>query len=69
MTRILRCATCTKRIREHHAHIGLIDYESGREISKRASQEMRPGVGIAATPPALFGGAMLPASLPGGGLT
>ena len=31
MSRILRCAACTRRIKPHHAHIGLIDYESGRE--------------------------------------
>ena len=23
MTRILRCAACTKRIKPHHAHVGL----------------------------------------------
>jgi hypothetical protein len=37
MTRILRCAACTRRIKPHHAHIGLIDLESGREISYHAS--------------------------------
>jgi hypothetical protein len=34
--RVIRCAACTKRIKPHHAHIGLIDYESGREISYHA---------------------------------
>ena len=32
----IRCAACTKRIKPHHAHIGLIDHESGREISYHA---------------------------------
>jgi hypothetical protein len=36
MSRILRCAACTRRIKAHHAHVGLIDYESGREISYHA---------------------------------
>ena len=27
------CAACTKRIRSHHPHIGLIELESGRELS------------------------------------
>ena len=48
MTRVLRCAACTKRIKPHHAHIGLIDHESSREIAyhahpncqKRAAEEM-----------------------------
>jgi len=48
MSRIVRCAACTRRIKPHHAHIGLIDYESGREISyhgrpdcqKRGAEEM-----------------------------
>jgi len=37
MTRVLRCAACTRRIRDSHAHIGLIDLESGREITYHAS--------------------------------
>jgi hypothetical protein len=36
MSRVLRCAACTRRIKPHHAHVGLIDYESGREISYHA---------------------------------
>jgi len=48
MTRALRCAACTRRIRGSHAHVGLIDVESGREISyhvhpdcqKRGAEEM-----------------------------
>jgi len=36
MSRILRCAACTRRIKPHHAHVGLIDYASGREISYHA---------------------------------
>ena len=37
MTRILRCAACHRRIKPHHPHVGLIDHESGREISYHAS--------------------------------
>jgi len=37
MTRALRCAACARRIRGSHAHVGLIDVESGREISYHAS--------------------------------
>ncbi len=33
---ILRCAACTKRIKPHHPHIGLIDYTSGTEVSYHA---------------------------------
>jgi len=48
MSRILRCAACARRIKPHHPHIGLIDHESGREISyhahpscqKRGAEEM-----------------------------
>ena len=36
MTRILRCAACTRRIRGSHAHVGLIDVQSGREICYHA---------------------------------
>jgi hypothetical protein len=32
MTRIRRCAACSRRTRPTHAHVGLIDLESGREI-------------------------------------
>ena len=34
--RVIRCVACSKRIKPHHAHIGLIDHESGREISYHA---------------------------------
>jgi hypothetical protein len=37
MTRILRCAACARRIKPHHPYVGLIDHESGREISYHAS--------------------------------
>ena len=48
MTRALRCAACTKRIRGAQPYIGLIDYESGKEITyhahpkcqKRGAEEM-----------------------------
>ena len=36
MTRILRCAACTRRIRGSHAHVGLSDVQSGREICYHA---------------------------------
>lgn len=29
MSRVLRCAACTKRIKPRHPHIGLIDPEAG----------------------------------------
>jgi hypothetical protein len=32
----LRCSSCAKRIRSHHPHVGLIDRESGAEISYHA---------------------------------
>ena len=38
----IRCAACTKRIKAHHPHIGLIDLDTGAEISyhaKRSCQE------------------------------
>jgi hypothetical protein len=46
--RSLRCGACARRIKPHHPHVGLIDYESGREISyharpncqKRGAEEM-----------------------------
>lgn len=33
---VIRCAACTKRIRSHHPHIGVIDLETGGEISYHA---------------------------------
>jgi hypothetical protein len=50
VSRILRCAACSRRIKPAHAHIGLIDLEGGREISyhahpdcqRRGLQEMAP---------------------------
>ncbi len=32
MSRVLRCAACTKRIKVHHPHIGVEDLEAGREF-------------------------------------
>lgn len=44
--RTLRCVACTRRIRDHHPHIGLLDLQTGEEISsyharcqERADQE------------------------------
>jgi hypothetical protein len=34
--RILRCAGCTRRIRDHHPHISVEDLETGKEITYHA---------------------------------
>jgi hypothetical protein len=39
--RVIHCAACTRRIKPHHAHIGLIDQESGRETSYHAYPSCR----------------------------
>ncbi len=50
MSRILRCAGCTKRIKPHHPHIGVIDLETGAEIpyharcQERAAAEIVTGI-------------------------
>ena len=36
VVRVTRCAACTRRIRDSHPHIGLIDLESGRQVSYHA---------------------------------
>jgi hypothetical protein len=33
MTRVLRCASCARRIRDHHPHIGLLDLQTGEELA------------------------------------
>jgi len=41
-SRPIRCAACSRRIREHHPHLSLIELETGREIpyhAKRSCQE------------------------------
>ena len=50
MTRALRCAACTRRIRGSHAHVGLIDLAkpSGREISYHARCQHRAAEDFAA---------------------
>ena len=48
MTRALRCAACTRRIRGSHAHVGLIDVDSGREISYHARCQQRAAQEVAA---------------------
>ncbi len=49
MTRIIRCHACTRRIKGHHPHIGLLDMAAGKEIAsyharggcqERAGQEI-----------------------------
>jgi hypothetical protein len=48
MTRVLRCASCARRIRSHHPHVGLIDLESGVEISYHARCRERAAQDFAA---------------------
>ncbi len=38
MSRALRCSSCTRRIRSHHPHIGLLDLQTGREIASYHAQ-------------------------------
>jgi hypothetical protein len=38
VSRILRCAACHRRIKSHHPHIGVEDYETGKEFSYHARQ-------------------------------
>jgi hypothetical protein len=46
--RVIRCAGCTRRIRDNQPHIGIVDYDTRREIAyharpecqKRAAEEM-----------------------------
>ena len=37
--RSLRCAACSRRIRDHHPHIGIEDHASGREVAYHARPE------------------------------
>jgi hypothetical protein len=32
----IRCAACARRIRENHPHVGLEDYDTGKEIAYHA---------------------------------
>ena len=48
MTRALRCAACTRRIRGSHPHVGLIDLETGGEISYHARCQERAAADFAA---------------------
>jgi hypothetical protein len=41
VSRIIRCAVCSGRIRPHAPRIGLIDLESGHEISYHARPRCR----------------------------
>ena len=34
--KLLRCAACARRIKSHHPHIGVIELETGAEISYHA---------------------------------
>ena len=36
--KLLRCAACTRRIRAHHPHLGVIDLQTGREFSYHAKR-------------------------------
>lgn len=44
----LRCAACTRRIKPHHPHIGLIDVETRAEISYHARCQQRAAEDFAA---------------------
>ncbi len=46
--RILRCVGCTRRIKPHHPHVGVIDLETGREISYHARCQGRAAAEIVA---------------------
>ena len=48
MSRILRCAACTRRIKPHHPHVGLIDLEGGGELSYHARCQERAAEDFAA---------------------
>ena len=48
MTRILRCAACTRRIKGHHPHIGLIALETSQELSYHARCQHRAAEDFAA---------------------
>lgn len=37
MSRVLRCAACTRRIKPHHPHIGVEDLVTGQEFSYHAA--------------------------------
>jgi hypothetical protein len=50
MMRVLRCAACTRRIKGHHPHIGLLDMATGKEIAAyhaRGGCQQRAGQEIA----------------------
>ena len=44
----LRCSACTRRIKGHHPHVGLIDLETGAEIPYHARCQQRAAVDFAA---------------------
>ncbi len=33
MSRMLRCSGCTRRIRDHHPHVGLLDLQTGEALA------------------------------------
>ncbi|MDP9476532.1 MAG: hypothetical protein M3R38_12765 [Actinomycetota bacterium] len=45
---VIRCAACTKRIKPHHPHIGVVDLEAGGEISYHARCQERAALETAA---------------------
>jgi len=47
MTRILRCAACSRRIRGHHPHIGVEDLETGVEFSYHTRPECQKRAALA----------------------
>jgi hypothetical protein len=48
MSRILRGASCARRIKLHHPHVGLIDYATGEEVSYHARCQGRAAQDTAA---------------------
>jgi hypothetical protein len=44
----LRCSACTRRIKDHHPHVGLINLETGREIAYHARCQKRAAVDFVA---------------------
>ena len=49
MSRVLRCSACTRRIKSHHPHIGLLDLQTGDELaSYHAHCQQRAAVDFAA---------------------
>lgn len=44
----LHCLACTRRIKDHYSHVGLINLEPGREIPYHARYQKRAAVDLTA---------------------